>query len=212
MGRFVDKTGKRYGRLLVVSRSDDLIGNDGKRYVMWKCVCDCGNVTYVRSSNLGVNTTSCGCFLKEVAGKQTIKHGIGHSRIYSIYNGMKQRCNNPKSKFYKNYGGRGVKVCDEWNKPDGLKSFHDWAIKNGYMDNLTIERKDVNGDYSPENCEWVPLSEQFKNTTRNVFVVYEGKRMIISDFSRVTGIDHRIVSRDLKNGLSIDEIIERRKH
>ena len=211
MTKFIDKTGMKFGRLTVLKREEDMIGNDGRRYVMWKCKCDCGNYALVRSSNLRRNTTSCGCYLKEVAGKHSIVHGIGHSRLYRIYNGMKQRCGNPNFAEYKNYGGRGIKVCEEWNKSSGLKEFSEWALKNGYRDDLTLDRIDVNGNYSPENCRWIPLREQFKNTTRNVFVNYNGERMIISDFSRLTGIDHRVVSRDLKKGFSIEEIIERRK-
>lgn len=204
-----DYTGQRIGRLLVLERAENGRDGSGRSFKRWKCLCDCGNITYVSQSNLGVHTTSCGCYLKEVAGKQTLKHGYRKTRLYRIYNGMKQRCNNPNIQEYKNYGGRGIKVCDAWNRPDGLKEFAEWALSHGYQEDLTIERIDVNGDYSPENCKWIPQSEQGKNTTKNVFVTYNGEKMIIADFSRKTGIDHRIVSRDLKNGLTIDEIVAR---
>lgn len=206
-----DLTGKRFGKLVVVKRSSDTFDKAGRKYITWECQCDCGNTTYVTTNNLLGKTTSCGCFLKSIAGQQTIKHGYRKTRLYRIYNGMKQRCNNPNHIQYKDYGGRGIAVCDEWNKSDGLKSFAEWAYENGYEENLTIERKDVNGNYCPENCCWVPLSEQPKNTRRNVFVEYGGEKMTLTDFSRKTGIDHRKVSRYLKRGMTVDEIIEKEK-
>jgi len=208
-GHITDYTGQRFGRLLVLERVENFYDKAGRSYVQWKCKCDCGNITYVTSNNLGTHTTSCGCYYNEIKGKHSLKHGYRKTRLYRIYNGMKQRCNNPNVNEYKNYGKRGIRVCDEWNKPDGLKEFAEWALSHGYQDDLTIERTDVNGDYCPENCTWIPQSEQGKNTTKNVFVTYNGERMIIADFSRKTGIDHRIVSRDLKNGLTVDEIMER---
>ena len=210
-GHITDYTGQRFGRLLVLERAENKYDKAGRSYVQWKCKCDCGRITYVTSNNLGTHTTSCGCFLKEVAGKQTIKHGYRKTRLYTIYNGMKQRCNNPKSPEYKNYGGRGITVCEEWNKSDGLKAFAEWALANGYKDNLTIERIDVNGNYEPGNCTWIPRSEQGKNTTKNVHLEYKGEKMILADFSRMIGVDQRKVSRELKKGKSVEEIVARYK-
>lgn len=202
-----DMTGRRFGRLTVIERSGYVLDKSNRKSINWKCQCDCGNITYVTSNNLKGKTRSCGCYLREIAGKQTITHGFRKTRLYSIYNSMKQRCNNKNNHAYKNYGGRGIKVCDEWNKPDGLKNFAEWALNNGYSDDLTIDRINVNGDYEPSNCRWVSISEQSKNTRRNVLICYEGKTMILSDFSRITGIDHRYISRFLKKGVSIEEII-----
>lgn len=204
-----DLTGKRYGMLTVLKRVEDTFDKSNRRYITWECLCDCGNITYVTSNNLKGKTTSCGCYLKSVAGNQTFKHGYRKTRLYQIYNGMKQRCNNPNHIEYQNYGGRGIKVCSEWNAQEGLQEFAEWALKNGYDDSLTIERIDVNGDYCPENCTWIPLEEQAKNTTRNVFVEYEGKKLILSDFSKLIGMDRRLVSKYLKQGLSVKEIIEK---
>lgn len=209
MVKFIDLTGQRFGRLVVIKRTEDIFDKAGRRYINWECLCDCGNVTYVTTNNLHGKTTSCGCYLKEVAGKQTLKHGYRKTRLYTIYNSMKQRCNNPNNSGYKNYGGRGIKVCKEWNKPDGLKEFAEWAFSNGYEDGLTLERIDVNGNYEPNNCCWIPLSKQAKNTRRSVKVTYKGEEMIMSDFARLTNIDHRIVSRELKKGKTPEEIIER---
>lgn len=200
--------GKKFGMLTVLERVEDTFDKSDRRYVTWKCRCDCGNITYVTANNLHGKTTSCGCLLKSVAGKQTLKHGYRKTRLYSIYNGMKQRCNNPNHIEYKSYGGRGISVCDEWNVPDGLAAFAEWALLNGYTEELTIERIDVNGNYEPKNCTWIPLSEQAKNTTRNRFVTYKGKKLILKDFARITGIDHRKIGRYLDKGFSVDEILE----
>lgn len=204
-----DLTGKRFGRLKVVKRVADTFDKANRRYITWECLCDCGKTTYATTNNLHGKTTSCGCYLKEVAGKQTLKHGFRKTRIYTIYNGMKQRCNNPKTPEYNAYGGRGIKVCEQWNKPDGLKSFAEWAFENGYKDNLTIERIDVNGDYCPENCTWIPKNEQAKNTQKTVRVIYNGGTLIASDFARLVNIDRRTVYRKIKEGLTPNEIVMR---
>lgn len=201
--------GKQFGRLTVLERSNDTYDKSGRRYITWKCLCTCGNITYVTTNNLHGKTTSCGCYLKEVAGKQTLKHGYRKTRLYRIYNGMKQRCNNPNRSGYENYGGRGISVCDEWNKPDGLKAFAEWALANGYEDGFSLERKDVNGNYEPNNCCWIPFKLQAKNTRRTVRVVFNNKTMIMSDFAKLIKVDHRVVSRALKNGMTPEEIVER---
>ena len=204
-----DLTGKRFGKLTVIKRIEDTFDKAGRKYITWECQCDCGNITHTTTNNLHGKTTSCGCYLKEIAGQQTLKHGLRKSRLYTIYNGMKQRCNNPNIAEYKNYGGRGIKVCEEWNAPDGLDTFAKWALSNGYQPNLTIERKNVNGNYEPSNCTWIPRSEHGKNTTKNVRIEYEGKVYILTDLAKVLGIDRRTLGRELKKNKSLDEIIAR---
>lgn len=85
--------------------------------------------------------------------------GISGTRLYNILQGMKTRCNNPNDQHYQNYGGKGIKVCEEWSGKDGAQNFTDWALANGYAENLTIDRKDSNGDYCPENCQWITRGE-----------------------------------------------------
>lgn len=201
--------GKQFGRLTVLERSNDTYDKSGRRYITWKCLCTCGNITYVTTNNLHGKTTSCGCYLKEIAGQQTLKHGYRKTRLYRIYNGMKQRCNNPNRSGYENYGGRGISVCDEWNKSDGLKAFAEWSLENGYKDGLTLERINVDGDYEPSNCCWIPKNKQAKNTRRTVRVTYMGNEMIMSDFARLIKVDHRIVSKALKDNMTPEEIVER---
>ena len=115
-----------------------------------------------------------------------------HSRLQSIFQGMKTRCYNPKDKHYKNYGGRGIRVCDEWNNRErvpekdnatkGYLAFKKWALENGYADNLTIDRINVNGNYEPSNCRWITHKEQCNNTTRNRLITYKGKTQTVKQW------------------------------
>lgn len=105
-------------------------------------------------------------------------HGGKGSRLYSIWRAMKTRCYNPNSKAYPRYGGRGITVCDEWL--DSFEAFRDWALANGYRDDLTIDRVDSNGPYAPENCRWATYKEQANNTRRNRIITVNGERLTIA--------------------------------
>ena len=144
MPKLNDLTGQRFGRLTVLERTE----------LKWLCKCDCGNKKIVAGGHLvSGDTKSCGCL--------RIKHGMRNTRLYSIWHGMKERCYNTKHKFYKHYGGRGIKVCEEWK--NDFQTFADWALSHGYADNLTIDRIDVNGNYEPSNCQWATNAEQQRN-------------------------------------------------
>lgn len=154
MSKKIDITGERYGRLTVLKLEPS------KKYLsMWRCRCDCGNEITAYLGNLRRGTTqSCGCLQRERTSKANILHGDTDSSLYRRYKHILYRCYNPKCKDYSNYGGRGIKICNEWL--DNYKAFREWSLQNGYKEELTIDRKDVNGDYEPNNCRWITLEEQ----------------------------------------------------
>ena len=156
--RKIDIMGQRFGRWLVVSYA----GSEPKRGgALWNCVCDCGNSAVVVSLSLrkGVSA-SCGCLGTEKRALSTRTHGMAGTRLHRIWKGMRKRCNNPNGPRFEHYGGRGIKVCEEWSN---FKNFNDWAMLSGYQDDLTIERVDVNLGYAPSNCTWIPLAQQAVN-------------------------------------------------
>lgn len=189
--KFIDLTGKRYGKLTVLERVQT------SKKTKWKCKCDCGNEVVVASDNLrSGHSRSCGCLKLE----EVTKHGQWNTRIYRIYYAMKQRCNNPKCAAYGYYGGRGIKVCIEWE--NDFQTFYNWAMSHGYADDLSIDRIDVNGNYEPSNCRWATATEQSFNKTKGkdnslgivgvsrrkdtgkymAYISKEGKRHRLGDF------------------------------
>jgi DNA-binding XRE family transcriptional regulator len=122
----------------------------------------------------------------------------------NIFRGMKQRCYNEKAESYKHYGGRGIKICDEWLENPEL--FYEWAIENGYNDGLTIDRIDNDGNYEPSNCRWATMKEQANNTRRNVVITYNGISHKITDWSKITGIDEKTLRQRYNSGYTEKEI------
>lgn len=201
-----DLTGNRYGRLEVLRISDKRVG----RKTFWVCKCDCGNEKTVRSDSLG-KINSCGCLKKErdiVNLRITNNHELTYHDAYSRWNAMVYRCENPKSSAYKSYGGRGIKVCEEWKD---AKTFMKWADENGFRKDLTLERIDVDGDYEPSNCKWIPMEEQHYNKTTSVFVEYEGERLTVMQWAHKLGIPHSRVSSYKRKGIKFESIIEKYK-
>ena len=178
MGKIHDLTNKTFGKLLVLQR----VENDKQGQPMWLCKCECGNYTKVRGYDLRrLGTKSCGCWHGKI-------HGLHSHRLNGIWDNMKQRCFNSTNINYKNYGGRGITVCEEWK--DNFVSFYDWAIKNGYKEDLTIDRIDNNGNYCPENCRWASMEEQGNNKRCNKIVTTSFGTMTIKQLSKISGISY----------------------
>jgi len=162
--RKINLIGQKFGRLIVISDT----GKRKSREVVWACRCECGKLTEVVTSSLCRGLTkSCGCLWRERIKESNTIHGDdrrkpgGVMRLYKIWDSMKQRCLNPKCRAYKRYGGRGIRVCPEWQ--NSYLAFKAWALANGYQDDLTIDRFDSDGNYCPENCRWIPKSENSRN-------------------------------------------------
>lgn len=162
MTKLRDLTGKRFGRWTVISYFD----KNKWGVHRWLCRCDCGNERVLTGISLNAGqTTSCGCYKREVHTKHGYLAKGVHSKLYSSWQCMKARCLNPNHKRYKRYGGRGISICETWLN---FSCFKDWALSNGYEEGLTIERVDVNGDYCPENCTWITNEAQQTNTSRSI--------------------------------------------
>jgi DNA-binding protein Fis len=204
---FQDLTGQRIGHLTVLGRS----GYSKDDRIMWECKCDCGKTVKRKGKGLkrgNLETKSCGCCsLDTLPSENTVraKHMGTNSRLFRIWKGMRDRCHCEKWEGYKRYGGRGITVCNEWN--ESYVNFRDWALSNGYASNLTIERKDVNGNYCPENCTWATWKEQANNRRGSLFATYNGETKSIPDWARLFGINNVTLRNRLKRGLSMEEAI-----
>lgn len=205
--RIIDLTGKKFGRLTVLKRAK----NRGKD-VFWLCQCECGNQKEVNGSKLrGGKTKSCGCLKKDMSfdekyGFVRKTHGMSNTRIYRIYNKMKLRCYSKTNSAYKDYGGRGITVCQEWL--DDFMNFYNWSMENGYSDDLSIDRINNDKGYSPENCRWATKKKQANNTRSTVFLTYKGETKPASEWSKITGIRQDTLTMRKRNGWSDDRCIE----
>lgn len=198
MSKRIDLTNKKYNRLLVVS-----FNSSHKCGSYWNCVCDCGNSTKVLSSNLRSGLVkSCGCLSSETTSNRNKTHGLSNSNIYNVYKTMISRCCNINNKSYKYYGGRGISVCDRW-----LIGFEYFFQDMGgtYKQGLSIDRINVNGNYSPENCKWVTFEQQSRNRTDNVFIEYNGLVKTMKDWSVFYGLSHKTVWARINRGWSIEK-------
>lgn len=197
----MDLIGKKIGRLTVLE-------NVGKEngYTLWRCKCDCGNEKVVSGKYLGKGTRSCGCLSRELASLRLKTHGQAKTRIYRVYRTMMGRCNNPNAHEYANYGGRGIGVCNEWNT---FENFYDWAMQNGYSDELTIDRIDPNGNYEPSNCRFVDMKHQQRNRRNNVNVTYNGETHCLSEWAEIIGIGYGTLLKRRDANWSTEDMLTR---
>lgn len=179
MSSFKDLTNQTFGRLKVIER----FGYDKNKRITWLCECQCEqkNLVVVLGKDLVAgNRKSCGCL-----NKTRIRHGESKTKLYEIWKSMKKRIRNKNCDFYKDYGGRGIEICDEWFV---YENFRNWAFENGYKEGLSIERKDVNGDYCPENCCWITKEEQADNKRNTIWIDYNGEKLTLKQWSEKLGI------------------------
>jgi len=196
---------KKFNSLFVVEKTTDKKNGS----YLYKCICDCGNITYETSARIkNGSKKSCGC-LKNVSIKnlidKTTKHGKCNHRLYKIFIGMKERCHNKNNKSYNKYGGRGISISKDWLVD--FMNFYNWSMDNGYEENLTIDRINNNGNYEPSNCRWVDMKAQANNRSNNKHIEYEGCKYTYSEFEDKFKINQNYLSENIIKGYSIDDII-----
>ena len=198
----IDITGNRYGRLTVLGYA---YTKEKKAY--WTCQCDCGSVVIKQSALIRYgHTRSCGCLHKDQLSEMSRRYNIiAPRRLYQVWHGMLDRCENEKARYFYNYGGRGISICDEWHD---YEKFASWALSNGYSDELTIERIDNNGNYSPNNCKWATKKEQENNKRTNHFVTMDGETKTISQWCELYGTKPVTVQSRLRLGWSEEKAIK----
>ena len=203
--KLIDLTGERFGRLTVLERDTN---QDQSRSVYWKCLCDCGNEVSVRSRSLrNGDTKSCGCLQQETrsqTGKRNKKHECQDRKLQAIWRTMKHRCSSPKHNRYRNYGGKNIHVCEEWQDFD---VFAQWALSHGYQHGLTIDRINVNSSYTPDNCRFVTSKEQANNKTTNKWVEYNGEKYTVAKLADKIGMKYTTLNERLRHGWSIDDAV-----
>lgn len=193
-GHIKSLIGQRFGRLVVESLAFVEV------YSYWNCKCDCGNTVIVRQNSITTgNTQSCGCLWEE----SKIVHGKKDHVLYSTWSTMLYRCENPKYKRYKDYGGRGITVCERWHDINNF--IEDMGPKPTSKHQL--DRIDVNGNYEPGNCRWATVKENMRNTRANRYISYEGKTLSLVEWAEITGLDSRLIARRLDDGWTIHEAL-----
>lgn len=204
MRSFKNLQGQVFGRLTVITPH-----HTTRLGTYWNCQCDCGNKCVVLTTKLSNgNTISCGCRKSEIKNdiqKLNKSHEKSKTRLYKIYYGMKARCYRENYPNYSMYGGRGITICQEWL--DDFMNFYNWAMENGYQDNLSIDRIDVNGNYEPSNCRWATAKEQANNTRSTILLTHNGKTKPASEWSRITGISRNTITRRKRNGWTDEECL-----
>lgn len=204
--------GRNFGRLTVVAESPSRVSKSGYRTTMWECKCVCGNTVVVRAKCLlsGV-TKSCGCLQREQLSARSSKHREFGTRLYNIWDSMRQRCNNPNHKSYYNYGGRGITICEEW---ENYSNFLQWALSSGYDDKAprgkcTLDRIDVNKSYTPSNCRWTNMKTQSNNKRNTIYITFNGKTRTLTNWAELSNIKYQTAYKRYVRGLSPDKILKK---
>lgn len=197
--KYENISGQKFNKLTALYK----LNNYHKKGCYWLCVCDCGNLKEVRKQDLKRGyVKSCGCSKKGIH----TTHEKTNTRLYKIYYGMRRRCYNVNYPYYKDYGGRGITMCDEWF--NNFMNFHNWAIDNGYDDNLTIDRIDNNKGYSPNNCRWTTSKQQNRNRRTAKLITYKGETKPLAEWCEILNLNYWTIKSRLYRGWDIEKAIE----
>lgn len=205
---FKDRTGDRYGSLLVLSQ----VETPKRQNKKWLCLCDCGTKKVFSISHLrDGSTSSCGCEKNEKLRASSTKHGYSKNKEYrSEYNvwvGIKRRCSDPSTTHYKNYGARGVTVCERWLGADGFPNFISDMGKKPTPRHSLDRHPDNNGNYSPENCKWSTMLEQNRNKRDCHYLEYDGRKMVLLDWANELNVARFFIYSNLKT-MPFDKVVE----
>lgn len=200
MGKSIDLTGQRFGRLTAVEPE----GRDKHGNVLWRCRCDCGGTSIVVTRNLlNSNSTSCGCRRRETTSSALTTHGASRTRAYVALKNAEYRCSNPENCRWSSYGGRGITVCGRW-LDDPQTFIEDMGEP---APGMTLERVDVNGDYCPENCIWADRKTQQRNKRNNRLIEFRGEVRCLADWSDITGISYAVLANRCRRGWTPEEML-----
>lgn len=198
--RKLDLTGQIFGRLTVLSPAPSKNGR-----ARWNCICSCGNERIATTKGLRKGTIkSCGCLISDVLKERNTTHGLSKTRLYFVWHHMKNRCYRPETKQFKDYGGRGIKVCEEWHR---FEPFRNWALSHGYRDDLTIDRIDVNGNYCPENCRFVDRKNQNRNRRNNHLLTYNGITLCMAEWAERVGLKRDTLKDRIYSGWPVEKAL-----
>ena len=202
-----DLTGQRFGRWIALN----FVGKNKSAHTIWSCQCDCGNIKDVLATNLTRGLSiSCGCFSRETTSKVKTTHGMTETKLYKKWEGMKRRCLYETGSRNGYYKAIGVTIWDEWM--NSFEIFRDWALQNGYSDELSLDRIDNDSGYTPFNCRWVDRIQQMNNKTNNVWIEYNGVTHSAAEWSRITGIDGNTIRYRMSRNWPIIDVLFTPKH
>ena len=200
MSAFKNLIGMKFGKLTVLERAEN-----STHHTRWSCICECGNKTTSHTTSLtSGRSKSCGCLSMEKIKLKNTTHGDSNSKLFSIWCGMKKRCYNKKYEHYNVYGGKGIKVCDEW--VNDYICFKTWSLKNGYIEGLEIDRIENDKDYCPENCRWETRKNQMRNRTNTLFLEINGEKKSFAEWCEIYNIKYKLAHARFKKGYSIENV------
>lgn len=200
------KPGDRFNKLLILKQVENVREKTGHKRRAFLCRCDCGNIVIIKGHDFNKNRISCGHCGKNKSKEKT-KKDIKVDKLYRIWYGMKKRCEDPQNHAFHYYGGKGVRICNEWKGDNGYDNFKTWAMNNGYSDKLSIDRINPNGDYSPDNCRWADSKTQMRNRTNNIHINFNGEMKVLSEVVEETGVKYGMLYSRIKKGMNVEDAI-----